>query len=137
MSLLASEATSAARTKVVGARGLASDSYVRGWPRCASQHPQGSERSADHWRVIKAPVHSQGSQRSHQQQHRRRRRQRPVRDGETIIVSYGRNRRKVAAMVPYAELKPPRKRPLGLLKSNVRVKFGRNFALTDDEFLEA
>lgn len=60
-----------------------------------------------------------------------------VRDGETIIVSYGRNRRKVAAMVPYAELKPPRKRPLGLLKSNVRVKFGGNFALTDDEFLEA
>lgn len=60
-----------------------------------------------------------------------------VRGGETIVVSYGRNHRKVAAMVPYADLKPPQKRPLGLLKSKVQVKFGRDFALTDDEFLEA
>jgi antitoxin (DNA-binding transcriptional repressor) of toxin-antitoxin stability system len=60
-----------------------------------------------------------------------------VRDGETIIVSYGRNRRKVAAMVPFSDLKSPRQRPLGLLKATVRVKFGRDFALTDDEFLEA
>ena len=60
-----------------------------------------------------------------------------VRDGETIVVSYGRNHRKVAAMVPYSELKPAQQRPLGLLKSKVRVKFGRNFTLTDDEFLKA
>ena len=60
-----------------------------------------------------------------------------VRDGETIVVSYGRNHRKVAAMVPYSELKAPQQRPLGLLKSRVRVKFGRDFALMDDEFLEA
>ena len=32
-----------------------------------------------------------------------------VRDGKTIVVSYGRNRRKVAAMVPFAELKAPLK----------------------------
>jgi prevent-host-death family protein len=60
-----------------------------------------------------------------------------VRDGETIVVTYGRNHRKVAAMVPYAELKKPRKRPLGLLKSKVRVTFGRDFTLTDDDFLKA
>jgi prevent-host-death family protein len=39
-----------------------------------------------------------------------------VREGETIIVSDGRNHRKVAAMVPYAELKSPKVRPLGLLR---------------------
>jgi antitoxin (DNA-binding transcriptional repressor) of toxin-antitoxin stability system len=60
-----------------------------------------------------------------------------VRDGETIVVSYGRNHRKVAAMVPFSQLKPPQQRPLGLLKSKVRVKFGRDFTLTDAEFLKA
>jgi|HubBroStandDraft_2_1064218.scaffolds.fasta_scaffold145457_2 prevent-host-death family protein len=59
-----------------------------------------------------------------------------VRDGETIVVSYGRNRRKVAAMVPYSELKSPQKRPLGLLKSKAHAKFGRDFVMTDDEFLK-
>ena len=58
-----------------------------------------------------------------------------VRDGETIIVSYGRKHRKVAAMVPYAELKSPKKRPLGLLKSKARSSLGQEFALTDDELL--
>ena len=60
-----------------------------------------------------------------------------VREGETIVVSYGRNHRKVAAMVPYSELKPTKKRPLGLLKAKARVSFGRDFALTDDDFLKA
>jgi antitoxin (DNA-binding transcriptional repressor) of toxin-antitoxin stability system len=60
-----------------------------------------------------------------------------VRDGETIVVSYGRNHRKVAAMVPYSDLKSSKKRPLGLLKSKARVKFDRDFALTDEELLKA
>lgn len=59
-----------------------------------------------------------------------------VRDGETIVVSYGRNRRKVAAMVPFSELKTPQRRPLGLLKSKVRLSFGRHFAMTDEELLK-
>jgi antitoxin (DNA-binding transcriptional repressor) of toxin-antitoxin stability system len=57
-----------------------------------------------------------------------------VRNGETIVVSYGRDRRKVAALVPYSELKLPQHRPLGLLKSKVHMKFRSDFALTDDEF---
>jgi antitoxin (DNA-binding transcriptional repressor) of toxin-antitoxin stability system len=60
-----------------------------------------------------------------------------VRDGETIVVSYGRNHRKVAAMVPYSELKPEKKRPLGLLKSKARIRFARDFTMTDDEFFKA
>lgn len=60
-----------------------------------------------------------------------------VRDGETIVVAYGRNRRKVAAMVPYSDLKAPKKRPLGLLKSKARVRIGPDFALNDEDFLEA
>jgi len=60
-----------------------------------------------------------------------------VRDGETIVVSYGRNHRKVAAMVPYSELKPAKKRPLGLLKSQASVRLAGDFELTDDDFLKA
>ena len=60
-----------------------------------------------------------------------------VREGETIIVTYGRNHRQVAAMVPYAEVKIARKRPLGLLKSKVSIKFRSDFEMTDEELLES
>ena len=60
-----------------------------------------------------------------------------VRAGETIIVAYGRNQQKVAAMVPYSDLKKAGKRPLGLLKGKAKVKFAKNFALEDDRLLSA
>jgi antitoxin (DNA-binding transcriptional repressor) of toxin-antitoxin stability system len=60
-----------------------------------------------------------------------------VRDGDSVVVSYGRNRRKVAAMVPYSVFRPQKRRPLGLLKSKVRIKFGRDFALTDELLLKS
>ena len=58
-----------------------------------------------------------------------------VRNGKTIVVSYGRNHRKIAAMVPYAEIAPSRKRPLGLLSGKAAVKFSKNFAVDDLELL--
>jgi antitoxin (DNA-binding transcriptional repressor) of toxin-antitoxin stability system len=60
-----------------------------------------------------------------------------VRGGETIVVAYGRNRRKVAVMVPYAALETRHKRPLGLLKSRVRVTFRRNFKMRDEDLLSS
>lgn len=60
-----------------------------------------------------------------------------VRQGETIVVSYGRNHQKVAAMMPYAELKQLEKRPLGLLKGKAAVKFAEDFALDDESLLSA
>ena len=60
-----------------------------------------------------------------------------VREGETIDVSFGRNHRKVAAMVPYSELKAAKKRPLGLLKSKARIRIASDFTLTDDDILES
>jgi antitoxin (DNA-binding transcriptional repressor) of toxin-antitoxin stability system len=60
-----------------------------------------------------------------------------VREGETIIVFYGRNHRKVAAMVPYSELKAPKMRVLDLPKSKGRLKFAQDFALEDEQFLKA
>lgn len=60
-----------------------------------------------------------------------------VRGGETIVVAYGRNHQKVAAMVPYSELPQPAKRPLGLLKGKARVRFANDFALDDESLLSA
>jgi antitoxin (DNA-binding transcriptional repressor) of toxin-antitoxin stability system len=60
-----------------------------------------------------------------------------VRDGETIVVEYGRNHQKVAAMVPYSQIEPQGKRPLGLLKGKARVKFAEDFALPDESLLSA
>jgi antitoxin (DNA-binding transcriptional repressor) of toxin-antitoxin stability system len=60
-----------------------------------------------------------------------------VRNGETSVLSFGRNHRKVAAMVPYSEFKGAKKRPLGLLKSNSRIRIRNDFALTDDDLLES
>lgn len=58
-----------------------------------------------------------------------------VLEGETIVVSYGRNHQKVAAMVPYAQLKQVEKRPLGLLKGKAAVKFAKDFAVDDESLL--
>jgi len=61
-----------------------------------------------------------------------------VQAGETIVVSYGRDHRKVAAMVPYDVLmQSGKKRPLGLLKGKVRVRFAADFALDDETLLQA
>jgi antitoxin (DNA-binding transcriptional repressor) of toxin-antitoxin stability system len=60
-----------------------------------------------------------------------------VRNGETIVVSFGRNHRKVAVLAPYSELKAAKKRPLGLLKSKARIRIRRDFKLTDEAFLES
>jgi antitoxin (DNA-binding transcriptional repressor) of toxin-antitoxin stability system len=60
-----------------------------------------------------------------------------VREGETIVVSFGRNHRKVAAMVPYSEIKAAKRRPLGLLKARARIRIGNDFGLSDDDFLES
>ncbi len=60
-----------------------------------------------------------------------------VREGETIVVSYGRNHRKVAAMVPYSDLKPARRRKLGPLKAKARVKWGSESALSDEQLLKS
>jgi antitoxin (DNA-binding transcriptional repressor) of toxin-antitoxin stability system len=60
-----------------------------------------------------------------------------VRAGETIVVSYGRQHRKVTAMVPYSEVKATRKRPLGLLKSKARVRFARDFAIDDEQLFNS
>ncbi|MGI8896654.1 MAG: type II toxin-antitoxin system Phd/YefM family antitoxin [Casimicrobiaceae bacterium] len=60
-----------------------------------------------------------------------------VQRGDTIVISYGRARDKVAAMVPYAALERERKRPLGLLTGKATVRFAKEFKIEDEAMLSA
>ena len=61
-----------------------------------------------------------------------------VQAGESVIVCYGRNKQRVAALVPYAEFASDTgKRPLGLLKGKGSFSLNRDFTLSDEEFLAA
>jgi antitoxin (DNA-binding transcriptional repressor) of toxin-antitoxin stability system len=58
-----------------------------------------------------------------------------VRAGQTIVVAYGRNQEKVAALIPYAQLETGVPRRLGSLAGVASVSFADDFAMTDEELL--
>lgn len=60
-----------------------------------------------------------------------------VREGQTIVVAYGRNQEKVAALIPYAQLEAGAPRTLGTLAKVASVTFDPDFELTDAELLGA
>jgi antitoxin (DNA-binding transcriptional repressor) of toxin-antitoxin stability system len=57
--------------------------------------------------------------------------------GQTIIVSYGRNHQKVAALVPISALNATPQRTLGVLAGKASVHFADDFALSDEALLTA
>lgn len=57
-----------------------------------------------------------------------------VLSGEEIGISYGKKRKIVAKLVPKIAGKKP-KRKLGILEGKVKVKFGPDFKITEEEFL--
>lgn len=59
-----------------------------------------------------------------------------VSKGESIGVTYGKSRKKVAALVPYAKLMKNNKVKLGLLEGRASFKMN-NFKMTDEEFLRS
>ena len=60
-----------------------------------------------------------------------------VRAGETVVVSYGRSRKNVAALIPFDQLPAAQPRRLGILSGHVRVTFAPDFEISDDELLRA
>lgn len=58
-----------------------------------------------------------------------------LRTGEAVVISYGKKKEKVAALVPIEQMKPASKRLLGALNGRASVSFKPDFALTDEEFL--
>lgn len=58
-----------------------------------------------------------------------------VKKGESVIVSYGKSKKKVAVLVP-ADSHKPKKRILGILKGKATVKFSKDFKFkSTEEFL--
>ncbi len=60
-----------------------------------------------------------------------------IRDGEEIIVSYGKKHKKVAVLLPYERYSPGRIRKLGVLKRRARCVIHKDFKVTDEEILQS
>lgn len=60
-----------------------------------------------------------------------------VLQGESVGITYGKNKKKVAALVPYKKLMKQTKFKLGLLKGKASFKIHNDFKMTDEEFLKS
>ena len=59
-----------------------------------------------------------------------------VLQGESVGITYGKSKKKVAALVPYNHLKKVEFK-LGLLEGKASFKIHHNFKITDEEFLKS
>lgn len=62
---------------------------------------------------------------------------RDIEAGEEVIVSYGKSKKKVAVIIPFQKYNKSETRTLGILAKAGSVKFGKDFKLSDDEFLKS
>lgn len=60
-----------------------------------------------------------------------------LKSGEPVAISFGKKKQKIAAIIPYSQLKPPTERELGLMKGRARCVIHDDFALDDEEMLGA
>lgn len=60
-----------------------------------------------------------------------------VQQGESIGITYGKNKKKVAALVPYSKAKKNHSIKLGLLEGKASFKMHDDFKITDEEFLKS
>lgn len=60
-----------------------------------------------------------------------------IKNGEPVVISYGKKKEKIAAIIPYDQLKPETERPLGLMQGRARCVMHDDFALDDEELLSA
>lgn len=60
-----------------------------------------------------------------------------VLQGESIGITYGKSKKKVAALVPYNQAAKNHKIKLGLLAGKGQFKIKSDFKMTDEEFLKS
>jgi prevent-host-death family protein len=58
-----------------------------------------------------------------------------VKKGQEIVISFGKQRKKVAFLMPYSQLKHRPQRKLGLLKGRASYRIRDDFKLSDEEIL--
>jgi prevent-host-death family protein len=60
-----------------------------------------------------------------------------VKNGEKIVVTYGKDKRNVAVIVPYDEYKGGHSIKLGLLEGKASAVFNEDFEMTPEELIES
>ena len=60
-----------------------------------------------------------------------------VLQGESIGITYGKSKKKVAALVPYKKYVQKQKFKLGLLQGKASFKLNHDFKMTDEELLRS
>lgn len=58
-----------------------------------------------------------------------------VLQGDSVGITYGKNKKKVAALVPYNKYLPDKKIKLGILEGKASFKIKTGFKMTEKEFL--
>lgn len=56
--------------------------------------------------------------------------------GESVGITYGKSKKKVAAFIPYKNLKQKKFR-LGLLEGKASFRIHKDFKMSDEEFLQS
>lgn len=57
--------------------------------------------------------------------------------GESVSITYGKSKKKVAALIPYKKFMNHNKIKLGSLKGRASFKIRSDFKMTDEEFLRS
>jgi len=60
-----------------------------------------------------------------------------IKTGHSVAVSYGKSRRKIAVLIPYAQYHKSSGRKIGILEGRGACKLGKDFSMSDDEFLNS
>ena len=55
--------------------------------------------------------------------------------GESVGITYGKNKKQVAALVPYKKIMESKSLKLGMLKGKASFKIHDDFVMTDEELL--
>ena len=60
-----------------------------------------------------------------------------IRKGEEVTITFGKKKEKVAVLVPYYVYRQKNKRKIGILEKKASFKIGKDFKITDEEFLNS
>jgi antitoxin (DNA-binding transcriptional repressor) of toxin-antitoxin stability system len=59
-----------------------------------------------------------------------------VKNGEEIVISYGKKKKKIAVIVPFSQYAKENSVKLGLLKNKAKCEFSDDFEMTTEELVD-